>query len=98
MKLRQYYLTKLAEEAVEVSQRALKQAQFGASEVQPGQLKTNAERLFEEIIDLATLACVLQAIDEIPTVPEIIRLEMKVKKMEKLEKYLKYSRELGHVD
>lgn len=52
MKIDQYILTKIAEEASEVAQRALKAAQFGPDQIEPGQELTNAERLIEEVYDL----------------------------------------------
>jgi hypothetical protein len=97
MNLRQFYLLKLAEESVEVSQRAIKQMQFGADEVQTGQEKSNAERLLEELIDLATVASLLLDIGEIPSTTAVYREAMRQKKLAKLEKYLKYSQELGNV-
>jgi hypothetical protein len=50
----QYHLGKIAEEAVEVAQRALKAQQFGLGEVQPNQDFDNFERLFDEFHDLFT--------------------------------------------
>ena len=48
----QYLLTKLAEEANEVGQIALKTQQFGVDEGMPGQPFTNAERTHQELNDL----------------------------------------------
>jgi thiamine monophosphate synthase len=56
MTLTQYYLIKLAEEAAEVAQIALKAAHFGLSEIQPTKTETNAERIYIELND--TLAMV----------------------------------------
>lgn len=47
-----HLLTTFAEEAVEVAQRATKALRFGIHEIQPGQFKTNAERLKGEFLDL----------------------------------------------
>lgn len=44
-------LTILGEEAAETIQRATKAMRFGLSEVQPGQGRTNAQRLAQEIGD-----------------------------------------------
>lgn len=48
----QWLMCKLAEEAAEVSQRAMKAQQFGLGEVQPGQNLNNAERLCLEMHDI----------------------------------------------
>ncbi|WP_321929869.1 hypothetical protein [Burkholderia cenocepacia] len=45
MTLTQYLLVKIAEEAAEVAQIALKTAHFGLNETQPGRDETNAQRL-----------------------------------------------------
>lgn len=51
----QYLLSKLAEEANEVAQIALKTQQFGANEVQPGQQYTNKQRTHLELDDLLAI-------------------------------------------
>lgn len=45
-------LTSLAEESVEVAQRVTKALRFGLDDIQPGQQKTNRERIMEEVHDL----------------------------------------------
>lgn len=55
MDYEQYLLGKLAEECAEVGQRALKAAQFGLDEVQPGQALDNAERLHAELDELQAI-------------------------------------------
>lgn len=52
MNIQQYILTKIAEEASEIAQRALKASQFGINQVEPGQTESNAERLRAEVFDL----------------------------------------------
>jgi hypothetical protein len=56
MTLKQYFLIKIAEEAAEVAQIALKAAHFRLSEIQPGRPETNAERMYGEINDLLAMA------------------------------------------
>lgn len=51
----QYLLAKLAEESVEVAQRALKAQVFGVEEVQPGQALDNTQRLIGEFTDLVAV-------------------------------------------
>ena len=48
----QYYLACLAEECDEVGQRVMKALRFGSLEVEPGQAKTNLERIAGEVADL----------------------------------------------
>lgn len=47
-----YLLTQLADECMEVAQRAHKSLQFGLAQVQPSQPLSNAERVTEELYDL----------------------------------------------
>ena len=88
MKLDQFFLLKLMEECAEVSQRASKTIQFGWDEIQPGQDKTNRERLQGEVYDLLCLAALLKL--DISWDEEIFN-----KKKDKLLKYLKYSKDIG---
>lgn len=94
---RQFLLTKLAEECAEVAQRALKQQQFGRDEFEPGQEKTNGERLFEEIIDLTTIIGLLENIKEIPVLSLGECDKMVETKKAKILKYRRYSQKLGFV-
>lgn len=55
----QFLLCKLAEEASEIAQIALKAQQFGLDEVMPGQPLTNAERTYEELDDLFAIVGLL---------------------------------------
>lgn len=55
-------LTILIEECAEVQQRATKLLRFGAAEVQPGQEKTNSERLANEIGDLVHMTTLLDRV------------------------------------
>jgi len=48
----QYILAKIAEEASEVAQAAIKCQHFSCEGVEPGNRKTNLQRLFDELTDL----------------------------------------------
>lgn len=91
----QYHLGKIAEEAVEVAQRALKAQQFGLGEVQPGQDLDNLERLVDEFHDLFTTFqnfCDLVGSDPIP---DEIKKNIRLRKM---DKFLQLSKDLQQVD
>lgn len=94
MNLNQYLLTKLAEEASEVTKIALKTQQFGFDEICPGKLATNAQRIHQELDDLQAAIEMLNDIG-LGYIPN--PLAIKAKK-EKVVYYLKYSVELGMVD
>ena len=53
-------LTILAEECAEVMVRASKALRFGVSEVQPGQVLTNAQRIADEVGDILGVVEALQ--------------------------------------
>ncbi len=93
MTLRQFLLIKLAEEAAEVSQIALKTAQFGETESCPGLGLTNVERIYQELNDLNAIIELLQDA-RFSYVPSASAIEAK---KQKVEKYLKYSLSLGMV-
>jgi len=91
----QFLLIKLSEECAEVSQRALKQIQFGINEVQEGNPFTNAQRLKSELLDLFCIVKILedsQAFEEFTGEEFDLALENKIKK---LQKYVDYSYSLG---
>lgn len=91
----QYLLIKLAEEANEVAQMALKTAQFGSEEVMPGQPLTNRQRLHAELNDLQAAIHMLNVdggmLDYTPDQAAIDR------KVQKVFKFWKYSISLGMV-
>lgn len=94
----QYLLNKLAEECNEIGQRALKAAQFGLEEIQPGQEINNNIRLIMEMADLAAVTELLN--DEFGVGPaghDEFDNWISAKKI-KLEKYYQYSRSLGKVE
>ncbi|MCP5230697.1 MAG: hypothetical protein H6948_01150 [Zoogloeaceae bacterium] len=89
----QLLLIKLAEEASEVSQIALKTAQFGPHEVKPGQDDTNFQRIRIELDDL--LAIVEMLNDECLFGYQPDR---DAAKKTRVDKYAAYSYELGLVE
>ncbi|HDR9501268.1 TPA: hypothetical protein QDC06_004564 [Burkholderia cepacia] len=97
MTLTQYVLIKIAEEAAEVAQIALKTAHFGLSETQPGRAETNAQRIYAELNDLNAMVLRLNdvAFGEFFYDPDHVAMSQK---MAKVENYLAYSRSLGLVE
>lgn len=88
----QYLLSKVAEECVEVAQRAIKAQLFGLREVQEGQDKDNARRLVDEFSDLVAVVDMLWE-----SLPPQVPGSISAKKM-KVEKFMAYSRTLGIVE
>jgi len=91
----QYLLNKLAEEGSEVSQIALKTAQFGLSEIRPGQPFTNLDRIHQELNDLLAIVDMLN--EEYPFRYMRDNDAIDVKKL-KVEKFYRYSVNLGLVE
>ncbi|WP_228270271.1 hypothetical protein, partial [Acinetobacter bereziniae] len=91
----QFLIQKLAEEASEIAQIALKTSQFGMTEKHPEMELNNKERTHLEINDL------LAVVDELNTwcgfgyKPDYAS---KINKIEKINKYLGYSIQLGKVE
>lgn len=111
MSITQFWLVKLSEECAEVSQRALKQIQFGRDQIQKGSEVTggvgpptgeagltNGQRLRKEINDLLCIITQLEYIEEIPLVVGDGLTEHYKWKMERLAKYLEFSQSLGLVE
>jgi NTP pyrophosphatase (non-canonical NTP hydrolase) len=84
----------LAEECAEVAQRASKAARFGLTEVQPGQIKTNAQRLTDEMTDLSAISQMLFKEGPLPAINFVSILN----KEKKIEEFLLYSKECGTLD
>jgi hypothetical protein len=93
----EHLLCILAEESVEVSQRVSKALRFGLTEIQPGQTKTNAERIFDELLDqAATIDMLRQAHPTLFVLPDDAYAEATiVRKQQKVEEYLKLSASCG---
>lgn len=91
----QFLLMKLAEEASEIAQIALKTAQFGMTEKHPDLPLNNKERIHLELNDL------LAVVDELNTWSNFDFKEnyaAKINKIEKLNTFLNYSIRLGKVE
>ena len=88
----EYLLTCLAEEAVEVAQRATKAMRFGCDEVQPGQPLSNVQRISQELSEVFALAELLEeeGVRILPLSSDAIE-----RKREKVAVFMKYSRECG---
>lgn len=95
----QYLLTKLAEEASEVAQIALKTQQFGPYEVYPEQSLTNTQRIHAELIDLLAIVGMLNKEFnfkfELDSEDNFKRM---IAKQEKVDKYYRYSQSCGMVE
>lgn len=92
MNRQQYLLNKLAEEATEVAQQALKAAQFGLDEAEPEQRKSNAERCHDEIDDMLG---VIEMLNEEFGFNFQSQMDRRWAKKDKVNKYAAYSAELG---
>lgn len=93
----------IAEECMEVAQRASKAARFGLDEVQPGQGLNNAQRIFREFADLLTIIDMLVEHSEVfdaahDGFTENFFETWSVEKREKFEKFLTLSAERGRLD
>lgn len=95
MKRAQYLLGKLAEEAAEVSQIALKTQQFGLDEIRVGQPFTNAERIKQELNDLNAIIKMLNDEFDFDYAPDENAI---VEKIVKVGKYYALSRWLNQVE
>lgn len=94
MSYEQFLLMKLAEEASEVSQIALKTIQFGMQEHCPGLSLNNKERIHEELNDLLGIVELLNRTMSFGFKVDNTAID---KKIIKVNKYLKYSVDLGKV-
>jgi hypothetical protein len=79
MTRQQYLLNKVAEENIEVAQRAIKAALFGIDQSQVGQPLTNRQRLTEEFNDLIAVMRMLG----LNTEPNEYAIARKIEKVEK---------------
>ncbi len=96
MNKQQYLLVKLAEEATELAQIALKTSQFGIFESCPGMDATNIERCNLEFNDVLAVA---EMLNDYQDLHSLFRDTYKVDaKKQKVEKYFQYSISLGEVN
>lgn len=87
MNKQQYYLSKLAEEATELAQIALKCMQFGMDEVHPNTLEKNYEALIKEWNDVIACGMMVEGEDDrFESEPKAELLEMKFHKVENYRK------------
>lgn len=91
----QYLLARVAEEAAEVAQRALKAQAYGINEVQPEQARDNAERLIQEFNELIA---VMQMLRVMGAIPHIYDEKAMAAKKEKVEHFMNYARMRGEVE
>ena len=88
----EYLLACLAEEAVEVAQRATKAMRFGCDEVQPGQELSNTQRIRQELSDLIAVAEMLEEAG-VPVLP--LEVDAIDRKKAKVAAFMEYSRSCG---
>ncbi|MGI3293442.1 hypothetical protein ACRVDH_16580 [Acinetobacter baumannii] len=91
----QFLLMKLAEEASEIAQIALKTAQFGMNEKHPAMELNNKQRIHLELNDLFAIVDELNSWYHFNYQPDHLA---KIRKIEKLNEYLGYSIKLGKVE
>lgn len=94
MKKTEHLLIILAEECAEVAQRCSKALRFGLDEVQPGQEKTNGQRIADEMADLSAAWQMLRDRETLPSVDFTAITEKKAK----VKRFLQYSVECGALD
>lgn len=87
----EHLLSILGEECAEVAQRSSKAMRFGMDEIQPGQEKSNEERIWQEMNDLAAIG---EMLIEMRGSGGLSRDAIEAKKA-KVEKFLLYSIECG---
>lgn len=95
-------LVMLMEECNEVAQRASKILRFGVNEVQPGQEKTNAQRLMDEVEDFIGVyqmitGCAVAPSEECYRRDPVDVMAGIMNKKAKVEKFLEYSKECGTI-
>jgi hypothetical protein len=93
MNLTQHLLCKLAEEASEIAQIAMKTQQFGMQEQCPGLDATNAQLIHSELNDLAGIVKMLN-VRGLGYTPDPVAIAAKA---DKVRRYLDYSVRLGQV-
>ncbi|EMI7874149.1 hypothetical protein [Acinetobacter pittii] len=91
----QFLLMKLAEEASEIAQIALKTAQFGMNEKHPAMELNNKQRIHLELNDLFAIVDELNSWYHFNFQPDHLA---KIRKIEKLNEFLGYSIKLGKVE
>ena len=90
----QYLLTKLAEEATEIGQIALKTQQFSLDEICPNLPYSNKERCHQEVNDLLAIVEMLNREFNFGYIPDDGEIAAKINKV---NKYYNYSIDCGMV-
>lgn len=85
----------MAEECAETAKRVSKALRFGPLEVQPGDDRTNADRILEEYHDLQAAVAMLQDEGLLPVVHIGEVAERILAKRQKVERFLEYSELCG---
>lgn len=96
MTLEQFYLIKIAEEATELAQAALKASQFGLFEMSPG-AKTNEELMTQELNDLLAVVGMLRC-NHYEYSVLVEDSDLQLSKQNKVVGWLEYSQSLGLVE
>ncbi len=91
----QYLITKLAEEASEIAQIALKAQQFGMDEICPKLPESNKQRIHKELNDLLGVVEMLNTEYNFDYRPNDIEIAAKINKV---NKYYGYSIDCGQVE
>jgi NTP pyrophosphatase (non-canonical NTP hydrolase) len=95
MKILENLLLSVIEECDEISQRACKTGRFGMKEIQPGQALNNAQRLRDELCDLAAVVEMIEESGDLPRIaPAQLRAKIEAKKKKVLQ-YMELSRRCG---
>lgn len=95
----EYLLVCLAEECNEVAQRVTKALRFGMEDVQPGQDRSNGQRIVDELADLFATLEVVSVTDKIlPMAMSGAEWDQAIDaKKAKIEKYYQYAVKIGAV-
>lgn len=91
----EHLFTIAGEEAVEVAKCVSKLLRFGPDDKEPGQPRTNAQRIMDEFMDLSAMIEWLQDKGKLPKMSAAIYLKHRVDKVVKVEKFFAISRENG---
>ncbi len=91
MNKNEYLLTCLSEECAEVAHRVAKAQRFTLEECQPGQDRSNAQRIVDEIHDLRAVIDLLYLEEVLPKPTPAQEITALGNKREKLRKFMAYS-------
>lgn len=96
MRFYEHLLTILGEECDEVGQRVSKALRFGLSEVQPGQEKTNADRIIDELHDITVIRDMLDDYG-ILKVPHMNKVDYD-RRYNKVLQFIEFARKCGTIE